>query len=144
VQLKIERIGVLALINPVGLAANGDMAIDENPEQLAWYKDGPKPGEEGSAVIAGHYGWKGSVPSVFNELHTLVPGDEITAIDDKGQTLIFVVIRLETYQPDQDATNVFKSDDGKAHLNLITCQGSWNNSQSTYSERLVVFTDLVE
>jgi len=143
-QLKIDKIGVGAAVQPVGLTADGNMDIDENPSQAAWYKLGPKPGQEGSAVIAGHYGWKNKTPSVFNELHTLVAGDKILTVGEDGKVMTFVVTSLATYAPDQDATNVFRSDDGKAHLNLVTCQGSWNNSVRTYSERLVVFTDLVE
>jgi len=144
VRIKIDKIGVGAVVQPVGLTADGNMDIDENPVEAAWYKLGPKPGQEGSAVIAGHYGWKKNVPSVFNDLHTLVAGDEILTVGDDGKVMTFVVTRLATYAPDQDATNVFRSDDGKAHLNLVTCQGSWNNSVRTYSERLVVFTDLVQ
>lgn len=143
VQLKISKINVDTTVAAVGLTAEGNMDIDENPKQAAWYQLGAKPGEEGSAVIAGHYGWKKSVPSVFNDLHTLVAGDEISTVGEDGKVMTFVVSRLATYAPDQDATDVFRSDDGKAHLNLVTCQGSWNNSQSTYSERLVVFTNLV-
>ena len=144
VQLEIQSIDVAATINPVGLTQQGDMDIDDNGQQLAWYKLGPKPGEEGSAVIAGHYGWKDGVASIFNDLHTLKKGDTIVTRGQDGQLKTFVVTRSETYSPNQDATSVFKSDDGKAHLNLITCQGSWNNSAQTYSERLVVFTTLVE
>jgi LPXTG-site transpeptidase (sortase) family protein len=143
VSLKISKIGVDTTMAAVGVNLKGDMDIDENPTQAAWYKLGAKPGEEGSAVIAGHYGWKNGVPSVFNDLHTLVKGDKFSTIGEDGKQMMFVVTRLATYAPDQDATNVFRSDDGKAHLNLVTCQGSWNNSQSTYSERLVVFSDLV-
>lgn len=144
VQVKIASINIVAHVNPVGVTQSGDMDIEENPEQAAWYKLGPKPGEEGSAVIAGHYGWKNGVPSVFNDLHKLVKGDMITTVGEDGQEKTFVVTRLEVYAPEQDATNVFRSDDGKAHLNLVTCQGSWNNSAQTYSERLVVFTDYVK
>ena len=143
-QLKIDKIGVGAVVQPVGLTADGNMDIDENPTQAAWYKLGPKPGQEGSAVIAGHYGWKKNVPSVFNDLHTLVAGDRILTVGEDGKVMTFVVTSLATYAPDQDATNVFRSDDSKAHLNLVTCQGSWNNSVRTYSERLVVFTDLLD
>jgi len=142
-QLRIDGINVAATVQPVGLTPNGDMAIDENPEQVAWYKLGPKPGEEGSAVIAGHYGWKNGVPSIFNDLHTLVKGDKITTIGEDERAVTFVVTRSEVYAPNQDATDVFKSDDGKAHLNLITCQGAWNSRQSTYTQRLIVFADLV-
>jgi len=142
-QLMIEGINVAAAINSVGVNTMGDMDIDDDATKVAWYKLGPKPGEEGSAVIAGHYGWKDGVSSVFNNLSKLVKGDTISTIGEDGVTKTFVVTRSEIYAPDQDATYVFKSDDGKAHLNLITCQGSWNNSAQTYSERLVVFTDLV-
>ena len=144
VQLKIDIINIVTTIQAVGLTPNGDMDIDENPEEVAWYKLGPKPGEEGSAVIAGHYGWKNGVASVFNDLNKLVKGDEILVVGEDGQARKFIVSRTATYAPDQDATDVFRSDDGKAHLNLVTCQGSWNNTLSTYSERLVVFTDLVK
>jgi len=143
VQLKISKINVDTTIKAVGLTADGDMDIDENPKQAAWYMLGPKPGQEGSAVVAGHYGWKNGVASVFNDLHTLVAGDEISTLGEDGDILTFVVTRLVTYAPNQDATDVFKSDDGKAHLNLVTCQGSWNNSVRTYSERLVVFSDII-
>lgn len=142
VRLTVANIRVNALVNPVGLTKSGDMDIDSNAEQVAWYKSGPKPGEEGSAVIAGHYGWKDGVPSVFNDLNTLVKGDKISTTDDGGRVKTFIVTRTEIYTPHQDATSIFKSDDGKAHLNLVTCQGSWNNSAQTYSERLVVFTEL--
>ena len=141
IKLKIGTIDVDAPINPVGTTTAGDMDIDENPEQLAWYKLGPKPGEEGSAVIAGHYGWKNGVPSVFNDLNKLVVGDEVTAYGEDGREKVFVVTRIALYTPDQDATDIFRSDDGKSHLNLITCQGSWNTTEQTYSERLVIFTD---
>ena len=144
VQLTIKDIDVSSPITPTGLTSEGDMAIDDDPQQVAWYQLGPKPGEEGSAVIAGHYGWKNGVPSIFNDLNKLVKGDEISMTGEDGRVFTFVVTRTELFAPNQDATTVFKSDDGKAHLNLITCQGSWNNSLSTYSERLVVFTELVE
>jgi len=143
VRLVVSKINVNTTMASVGITAEGNMDIDENPKLAAWYKLGAKPGEEGSAVIAGHYGWKDRVPSVFNDLHTLVKGDEVSTVGEDGKVTTFVVTRLATYAPDQDATDVFLSDDGKAHLNLVTCQGSWNNSLSTYSERLVVFTDLV-
>jgi len=144
ILLVIASINVSAVIKPVGLTSAGDMDIDENPEELAWYQYGPMPGEEGSSVIAGHYGWKDGVPSVFNDLSKLVKGDEVIVSGKDGVPQKFVVSHSAQYKPEQDATDVFRSDDGKAHLNLITCQGSWNNSANTYSERLVVFTDHVK
>jgi LPXTG-site transpeptidase (sortase) family protein len=143
VQLKINSINVSAAINPVGLTAAGDMDIAENPEQVAWYKLGPKPGETGSAVIAGHYGWKDGVSSIFNDLNKLVKGDQISTVGEDGKLMTFVVSHTATYDPKQDTSEVFRSSDAKAHLNLITCQGTWENTQKTYSRRLVIFSDLL-
>lgn len=117
------------------------MNVEKDPDKVAWYEFGPRPGENGSAVIAGHYGWIGNKGSVFNDLHTLKKGDELSVIDVKGNNIVFVVRESRKYDPNADATIVFKSNDGKAHLNLITCEGVWIESQKTYSDRLVVFTD---
>jgi len=140
VQISINKINVSTQIIPTGLTVNGDMDISDDAEKVAWYQLGAKPGEVGSAVIAGHYGWKNRVPSVFNDLHTLIAGDQISITKEDGTAETFVVQRIATYRPEQDATEVFTSNDGKAHLNLITCQGVWNRNEATYSERLVVFT----
>jgi LPXTG-site transpeptidase (sortase) family protein len=143
IQLKLKRIGVDTMIKPVGLTIDGDMAIDDSIDTVAWYQLGPRPGEKGSAVIAGHYGWKDGQASVFNNLHTLKIGDSITTYDDKRAETQFTVREIRSYNPSADATEVFRSTDGKAHLNLITCIGTWSGSLQTYSQRLVVFADMV-
>lgn len=143
-RLKIAGIGVDTSIKPVGLTVDGDMAIDDSIDSVAWYQAGPRPGEKGSAVIAGHYGWKDGQASIFNELHTLKAGDSVTVYDEKQTETSFVVQEIRDYDPEADATEVFRSNDGKVHLNLITCIGTWNNSLQTYSKRLVVFTDMID
>jgi len=49
--------------------------------------------------------------------------------------------RVEYFDAEEDATDVFSSTDGKAHLNLVTCDGIWNKNTAQYSQRLVVFAD---
>lgn len=142
VRLEITTIKLDAIIYGSGLTSTGDMDISENPDEAAWYRLGSKPGETGSAVIAGHYGWKNGHGSVFNNLHRLVKGDEISVYDQKGVKKTFVVQTTQIYDPQADATKVFTSTDKKAHLNLITCEGTWVTSKDSYSNRLVVFTDL--
>ncbi|MDB5167129.1 MAG: peptidase family protein [Candidatus Saccharibacteria bacterium] len=142
VRLEITSINIDTTIYTAGLTSSGDMDISENPDEVAWYQFGPKPGEIGSAVIAGHYGWKDGHGSIFNNLHMLVKGDEVSVYDQKGVKKVFVVQATQIYNPDADATKVFVSTDKKAHLNLITCEGTWVNTKDSYSNRLVVFTDL--
>jgi sortase (surface protein transpeptidase) len=123
------------------MTADGAMDIKKNPDDVAWYNLGARPGNIGSAVIAGHYGWENGKGSVFNELHTLQPGEEVSVTDERGGKVTFIVRESRRYDPDADASAVFLSNDGKSHLNIITCEGIWNAKQQTYSGRLVVFTD---
>ena len=141
-QLSIPSIGLDTTVAHAGLKADGTMDINKNPDQVAWYEFGPRPGGEGSAVIAGHYGWTGSHGSVFNNLHLLNKGNKVSVIDQNNVTTVFVVNKTEKYDPKADASAIFQSYDGKAHLNLITCDGTWVASTRSYSDRLVVFTDL--
>ena len=142
VQLSIPSISLDAVIAHAGLKADGTMDIQKNPDQVAWYEFGPRPGDQGSAVIAGHYGWTGSHGSVFNNLHLLTKGDKVSVVDQNNKATTFVVNRIEKYDPSANAATIFQSYDGKAHLNLITCDGTWVASAHSYSDRLVVFTDL--
>lgn len=145
VRLKIPVIDVDSAIEFVGTTQNGNMGTPKKPENVAWYQLGSRPGENGSAVIAGHYGtWKNGQGSVFDNLNKLNQGDKIYVEDDKGTIINFVVRESRRYDPSADAKDVFDSSDGKAHLNLITCEGTWNKDSKSYSQRLVVFTDKEE
>ena len=141
IHLTIQKINVDALVEYMGLTPQGAMAVPKGPVDVGWYSLGPRPGEVGSAVLAGHEGWKDAQPAVFDTLHTLSKGDSVSVEDDKGVTISFVVREIRTYNQIADASSVFGSTDGKAHLNLITCEGVWDPSTKTYANRLVVFTD---
>lgn len=141
IRLKIPAISVDAAVEYVGIAPDGTMDVPKGPQDVAWFNLGPRPGENGTAVIAGHYGWKNGIPAVFDTISTLHKGDRLFIEDDKGLTTTFVVRELRTFDEKGDSSSVFSSDDEKAHLNLITCEGVWNAVTKSYSERLVVFTD---
>jgi len=141
VRLTIPTINVNATVASAGLTPDGSMDIKKSPTDVAWYKFGPSPGNPGSAVIAGHYGWENGRGSVFNYLHTLKPGNVVNVKDKTGGDISFVVRKIKLYNPEADASEVFVSSDGKSHLNLITCEGEWMREKQTYSHRLVVFSD---
>lgn len=140
-RIAIPSIGIDAPIEHVSVTIDGDMDVPKLQFGTAWYKLGPRPGEIGSAVIAGHKDWKNGEDAIFANLHKLKPGDKVVVEDNRGLLITYVVRTSSTYNPDSDATNVFRSNDGKAHLNLITCQGEWDKNTEGYSQRLVVFTD---
>ena len=142
VRLKIPGINVDTVLESVGLTSQGAVDVPKGPTNAAWFDLGPRPGDNGSAVITGHYGlWKNGEESVFNDLNKLRKGDKLYVEDDKGVIISFVVRESRRYDPNADASDVFGSNDGLAHLNLITCEGVWDKVSKSYSIRLVVFTD---
>jgi len=142
VRIKIPKINIDAAVESAGLTSGGAMDIRKVPEAIAWFNLGTRPGNTGSAVIAGHYGyWKNGEVALFYNLDKLRKGDELYIEDDKGATIAFVVNGIKLYDPNEDASAVFVSNDGKAHLNLVTCAGAWDKVSRSYPKRLVVFTD---
>ena len=142
VHIKIPAINVDAAVESVGLAPDGSMDVPKDPSDAAWFNLGPRPGDVGSAIIDGHYGpWKNGKLSVFDDLHTLRKGDTISVQDDAGTTISFVVRKIQRFDPNANDSDVFGSNDGQVHLNLITCDGVWDKTAKQYSQRLVIFAD---
>ena len=141
-RLVIPAINVDAGIQPIGVTQTGEMGVPSNTKDVAWYKLGPKPGENGSAVISGHYDEKNGEAGVFANLYKLKKGDRLYIEDAKGTQTIFAVREKRTYDPGY-ADDVFNQKDG-VHLNLITCDGLWDKAKNSYSKRLVVFTDTID
>lgn len=141
IRLRIPAIKIDAAIDDVGLNLDGAMDVPKGPATVAWYSLGPRPGDMGNAVMAGHFGWKNNTPAVFDNLHKVLVGDKVYVEDDQGASTIFTVRELRTYSRNQGAADVFVANDGQAHLNLITCKGIWSKTLQSFSKRLVVFTD---
>lgn len=142
-RLAIPNINLNAMLEHVGVTQSGVLDAPKVPTMAAWFDRGPRPGEKGNAIIIGHFGWKNGIPAVFDGLYKLHEGDRIYVIDENNATTTFVVRELRTYRENDDASEVFRSRDGNAHLNLITCSGVWNKARKSYSNRLVVFADKV-
>lgn len=140
-RLKIPKINLDSVVEYVGLTSDGAMDVPKNREDVAWFAPGPRPGEDGTAVIAGHYGQKNKKGAAFDNLYKLRKGDKIYIEDDKGMIIIFVVSGNRRYDPKADASTVFGVNSGPSHLNLVTCEGVWDETLEDYPTRLVVFTD---
>lgn len=141
ISIQIPKISVDSVVEYVGLTAEGLMDAPKGPENVGWFHLGTVPGEIGSAVMDGHFGWKNGIPAVFDNLDTLAIGDKIQVKNAKGEVTTFVVRKISIFNPNADASSVFTSSDGIAHLNLITCAGKWEETKQSHSERLVVFSD---
>lgn len=143
VRLQIPIIGVDSAIEDAYITPDGRMDVPAGTVNVAWFAIGTIPGQKGSAVIGGHFGIDDGVPKVFYNLNKLVVGDKIYVVDDYGNTLAFIVRSIQLFDRNAESDSVFYSNDGKAHLNIITCEGVWNKINDTYPDRRVVFTDAI-
>ncbi len=140
-RLMIPAINVNAGILSLGVTSKGEMEVPSNTVDVGWFNLGPRPGERGNAVIAGHFNGENGEVGVFADLYKLSGGDKLYVEDDKGTSIAFVVRESRTYDPGH-ADEVF-SGDNSARLNLITCDGVWDGVKKSYSKRLVVFADIL-
>lgn len=135
-RLTIPAIKVDASVQLLGVTAKGAMEVPTNTIDVGWFKFGSRPGEKGSAVIAGHLNTTDGQPGVFARLSELKPGDKIFVKDDQERSFQFNVNKTETYEAGY-AESVYNLNDNY-YLNLITCSGTWNNSKNSYDKRLIV------
>ena len=141
VNIKIPKVNINANIEIVGLTSSGIVGSPDLPANAAWFNKSPIPGDIGSSVIDGHFGWKDNIPAVFDNLNKIKIGDKVYVENGSGKVSVFIVRELKTYSKDEIVPSVFVSTDNKAHLNLITCAGIWDEVNAGHSSRLVVFTD---
>jgi LPXTG-site transpeptidase (sortase) family protein len=142
-KLVIERLGISAPIQTVGISVNGAMGVPSNPASVGWYDQGPKPGETGSAVLAGHVNWDHNKPAIFANLDQITIGDIIEVYTIAEVQISFRVVDIKQYSIHDSAHAVFFSSDSLHRLNIITCSGIWDELLGTHNSRLVVFSEQV-
>lgn len=140
-KITIPISGVDASIQEVGLTSGGEMATPNNFKNVGWFNLGARPGEIGSAVVAGHLDTYTDNGGIFWNLNKLKPGDYVYVTDDNGIKRRFRVSRSEVYRVDKAPMEEIFGSKGVARFNLITCNGAWDNGEKSYNKRLVVYTD---
>ena len=93
-RVVIPSLGVDANVQVVGVTVSGNMGTptgENKYNDVAWYKDGAKPGEEGRAVIAGHLDNGFGSSAVFANLDKLKKGDLIVVLSKDGSSSVFNV-----------------------------------------------------
>jgi len=143
-RLIIPSIGVNAAVQSVGLLPSGRIGIPSNFTDVAWYNAGPKPGAIGSSVIDGHLDTARDANAVFAKLSELVVGDVIDVIDQTNQTIRFKVVKTAVYdENDAPLSAIFDQTIKVSRLNLITCDGVWNQAKKSYDKRFVVYSQRI-
>ncbi len=159
-ELELPSLGVSAPVAGVGLTPGNVMDAPMGPagdpvwQQAFWYRGSAVPGARSTALMAGHIDGPGGAPAVFAHLDALRPGDPVVVRDTHvGLDVRFSVTRTSAYSLDQAAapevlaqiygagpvvgTPPQPSTDGRSHLTLVTCAGTFRNG--THDHRLVVY-----
>jgi sortase A len=143
VRFQIDSIDVDAEVEHVAQDDQGRMDVPSEWEDVAWYELGPVPGEQGNAVIAGHYdSFIG--PAVFFDLRKLEEGDILRVITEDDEELEFEIFEIESVHiDDADSRKIFGKTE-EYNLNLVTCEGIWDPDTDMYDHRLIVYSRLIE
>jgi hypothetical protein len=143
VAVEVARLGVSTPLIELGLDAGGRLEVPDEPDVAGWWVGGPRPGDDGPAVLVGHVDSRAG-PAVFHRLHTLVAGDRIEVARDDGGRVAFLVDRVERWPKDAFPTDdVYRRSRG-AELRLITCGGGFDRDTLRYLDNIIVFARLAD
>ncbi|MFE2300984.1 class F sortase [Streptomyces sp. NPDC059445] len=140
-RVDIPSTGVQAPVVARGLDGRG--AIDppplDQPGVVGWYAAGARPGAVGTALMVGHVDTR-TRPAVFYRLSTVKPGDTVRVTRDDGTVAEFTVDDVQVLPRDHfDARQAYGvREAGRAELRLITCGGTFDRADGTYTANVVV------
>jgi len=141
VAVSIPRIGVRSKLVGLGLEPDGTMEVPREAADAGWFTRGPAPGTLGPAVIAGDVTWNGA--GVCRRLGTLRRGDRVSVTRKDGRTAVFAVSRVARFPQSQFPSEEVYGAIDHAGLRLITCAGTYDAAERSYSDNVVVFARLV-
>jgi sortase (surface protein transpeptidase) len=131
----------------VGLTAENTLEVPApgpHYDHAAWYKYSSTPGAIGPAIVVGHVDSATGGASVFFHLGSLRPGDEVLVTRRDGTVAIFTVEAVRRYPKDDFPTELVYGHTDHAALRLITCGGTFDRSERSYVDNVIVFATLVD
>lgn len=138
VGLALTTGAIDSVVRPVGVAADGQMALPDDPAVLGWYRFGPAPGEGvGSVVVAGHLDSTRHGLGPLVGLREVGVGDPVSVLRVDGTRRGYTVVDVQRYDRQALPAELF-SRGGPERLRIITCGGEYLPDRGGYQENLVV------
>jgi len=138
VSLAIPAIDVRTRLIKLGLTPQGTLQVPASTSVAGWYAGSPRPGQVGSAVIAGHIDSRLG-PGVFFRLRLLRPGDRVYVRRADGTLAVFRVYAERSYAKDRFPTRQVYGPAPGPELRLITCGGAFDPATGSYLSNIVVY-----
>jgi Sortase domain len=136
-RIVIDKIGVAAAVETVGLTTDGTLATPTDVANAGWYTGSSRPGGKGPAVIVGHVD-SADGPAAFARLAELEVGDVVTVENGSGAALPFAVSTVTRHPKQSFPSEAVYGPSPDAELRLITCGGRYD-TDSGYVDNVVVF-----
>ncbi|MFN8594187.1 MAG: class F sortase [Thermomicrobiales bacterium] len=137
VGLAVPSAGIDAGIERLRVI-DGAMPDPTGPWVVAWYENLGSLGRAGNVVMAGHIDYWNVGPSVFYNLATLQPGDDITVSGNDGKVYPYTVDWVRQYNSSAMPLDELTSQSDGQDLTLITCGGAFDYVNGHYLQRTVV------
>ncbi|WP_317492968.1 class F sortase [Haloechinothrix sp. LS1_15] len=140
VAVSIPAIGVDGPLTRTGIDDDRELEVPDFGD-MSWYEDGTAPGAPGPAAILGHVDTRDG-PDVFYRLHELEPGDAVVVDTENGESLEFVIDRVEQHPKDEFPTEKVWLPSAEPRLQLITCGGEFDRDAESYRDNIIAFATL--
>jgi LPXTG-site transpeptidase (sortase) family protein len=135
-RISIPAARVDAPVDAVG-AARGELAVP-SLGRAGWWDGGPRPGEDGRAVIVGHLD-SHSGPDVFGRVPDLSRGDAILVRDQAGGAHHYSVVGVTRVRKAKFPTDDVYGPASRPVLVLVTCGGPWDAALGHYRDNVLVY-----
>lgn len=145
VSLQIPTLGVDSPTSDMSLLPDKTIEVPplEDTNATGWYDGSPTPGEQGPSVFLGHVDSAKNGPSVFYDLGTLKPGDEVDVTREDGTVAVFKIDGVRSYGKNEFPTKEVYGNLDHAGLRLITCGGTFDPNVGHYESNIIAFGSLV-
>ena len=137
--LTLPTLGVTADVGPVE-SVQGVLQVPDDVNRVGWWTGSAAAGAPtGSTVIDGHIDSAVQGEGAFFHLADLGPGDPVTVRTATGRTIRYTVAARRVYVKAQGLPSEVFTDPGYPRLVLISCGGSFDYSERSYNDNIVVY-----
>lgn len=142
VSVAIPSIGVTSQLIQLGTDQSTGVLVPPVAYDVAgWFTGGPRPGDTGPSIIAGHVD-SHLGPGVFFKLRDVAVGDQVLVARADGSTATFDVYDVEKYPKAAFPTQQVYGPTPDKELRVITCGGDFDYGLRSYVDNIVVYARL--
>ena len=138
VQVTLPALDLDLPVTADGVDEQGRMALPPSARVAAWYKFGSAPASvAGTTVISAHVDDPDGV-GPFARLRDAEVGQQVGVVDAAGTTYNYTVTEVRSIPKADLPTRDLFERTGDPRLVLVTCGGTWDREQRSYTDNVLV------